>query len=65
MYNLLHCILLLSLGPEMAFYKVPGQYMYKKDLMKYPSFPAAVLDRVPNFKFYPEDVLVATYPKSG
>ena len=24
-----------------------------------------VLDRIPDFKFYPDDVLIQTYPKAG
>ena len=52
-------------GFGMADYKVPGEYSYKKDMIMSGVFPADVLDRVPDFQFYPEDILIQTYPKSG
>ena len=48
----------------MAKHKVPGEHTYKGMVMNGMFLPN-VLDRIPDFQFYPEDVLIQTYPKAG
>lgn len=45
-------------------FKTPGEHVYD-GVVFCKIFPAATLDAVKKFKFKDDDVLIATYPKSG
>ncbi len=45
-------------------HKLPGEHVYEGMYMSY-IFPAEVLDKVKEFPFHDEDILITTYPKSG
>ena len=51
-------------GPKMANYKIPGEHIYD-GIVFGEIFPSKVLDEVKNFVFREDDILIATYPKSG
>ena len=48
----------------MANYKIPGEHIYD-GIVFGEIFPAEVLDAVKKFTFKEDDILIATYPKSG
>ena len=48
----------------MASYKIPGEHIYD-GIVFGEIFPAGVLDAVKKFPFKEDDILIATYPKSG
>ena len=48
----------------MANYKIPGEHIYD-GIVFGEIFPADVLDAVKKFTFREDDILIATYPKSG
>ncbi len=45
-------------------YKVVGEYEYD-GVTFCCAYPPEQLEKVKNFKFYDDDVMVATYPKAG
>ena len=48
----------------MTEHTLPGEHTYKGMIMNRELLPN-VLDRIPDFQFYCEDVLIQTYPKAG
>ena len=48
----------------MSDHKVIGEHVYDGMTLSYKCSPE-VLDKVPDFEFRQDDVLIATYPKAG
>ena len=54
-------------GENVTFFTSPGQFEYE-GIIYTDGFPREVLDRIrsgEDWQLHPDDVLIATYPKSG